>query len=106
MTDPIRFRVRYCETEYSLQTFPGEYRNLMSLLNDRIFPEYFGVCGGQARCGTCIITIEEGQDDLNVCSPAEFTALQKMGTDLRATRLSCQIYVDRLLNGALITIQG
>lgn len=105
MNEPIHFSVLYCGIEYSLQTFPGEYRNLMSLLNDRIFPDYFGVCGGQARCGTCVITIEEGKGGLYECSPVETTSLNRMGAGLPATRLSCQVYVDHLLNGAMITIQ-
>jgi ferredoxin len=48
-------------------------------------------CGGHARCGTCIVTIEEGQEHL---SPAGTSEKRILGI-LKAKdgqRLACQTY--------------
>lgn len=48
-------------------------------------------CGGHARCGTCLITIEHGQEQLSPIGTAEARVL----TTLKASgdqRLACQAW--------------
>ena len=40
-----------------VETYTGEYRNLMALITDKIYVEDFGECKGMGRCGTCVIEI-------------------------------------------------
>ena len=46
-------------------------------------------CGGHARCGSCIVTIEEGQDQLSPVGATEGSVLKilKAASD---QRLACQ----------------
>lgn len=38
-----------------VKTYLHQYRNLMVLLNNSIYLENFGECGGQGRCATCMV---------------------------------------------------
>ncbi|GGB03353.1 2Fe-2S iron-sulfur cluster-binding protein [Puia dinghuensis] len=87
-----------------LSTFPGEYRNLMVLLYDRLYPGDFGECKGMGRCGTCLVRVIECQDSLPQLDRNEHTTLTKMGVSDPDIRLSCQILVNRSLNGSIIAI--
>lgn len=48
-------------------------------------------CGGHARCGTCVVTVEEGQENLTPmgASEARILKLLKAGPD---QRLGCQAW--------------
>lgn len=46
MRDKIKFTVVENNVEQGVETYRGEYRNLMFLLKDKFYPEYFGECGG------------------------------------------------------------
>jgi ferredoxin len=35
----------------------NEYRSLMMLIYDQIYPEGFGECLGMGKCGTCLVEI-------------------------------------------------
>jgi ferredoxin len=49
-------------------------------------------CGGHARCGTCLVTVEQGQDQLSGMGAAESRVLNilRAGQD---QRLACQALV-------------
>ena len=56
---------------------------------------YFGLapylnCRGRARCGTCRVRVQEGQENLSVPSPFERKRLPDARADLR---LACQANV-------------
>ncbi|MEP6749637.1 MAG: 2Fe-2S iron-sulfur cluster-binding protein [Bacteroidota bacterium] len=100
----IEFTGYYQGQAYPLRTFENEYRNLMALLKDKIFPEDFGQCGGMGRCGTCLVNIL-GEEN----NPADFYKKQqskfgKMGIKKQETRLSCQIQINEILNKTEIEI--
>jgi 2Fe-2S ferredoxin len=51
----ISLTILYSSEEYKIQTYAGEYRDLKCLIQDRLFTDDFGQCGGMGRCGTCIV---------------------------------------------------
>ncbi len=102
----IKFTGHYEGSEYYLRTYENEYRNLMTLIKDKICPEDFGQCGGMGRCGTCLVNISGQANSLGDSYKNEYTTLSKMGILNQATRLSCQIQIDENLKNAVVEIFG
>lgn len=48
-------------------------------------------CGGHARCGTCVVTIEEGQDQLSDMGESESRVLRVLKARPNQ-RLACQAW--------------
>lgn len=48
-------------------------------------------CGGHARCGTCLVTVEEGQDQLTEMGSAESRILRILKAR-KDQRLACQAW--------------
>lgn len=87
--------------EHELHTFPGEYRNLMVLIYDKIYIEDFGDCRGMGRCGTCLIEVLECAVPLQSLGRNEETTLAKSGINgSKNIRLACHIMIEKALNGA------
>ena len=89
---------------YNVMTRRGEYRNLMTLLNDKFYVEDFGECKGTGRCGTCHIHILNPMEELLNREGNETTTLHRMGTVSANSRLACQILIDEKLNGLQIEV--
>lgn len=103
----ICFTVVEFDTCRKLETYENEYRNLMVLLNDRIYPENFGECGGQGRCATCAVRIDGGDAALTAeHNRNEESTLGKNGSYTNNDRLSCQILINQLLEGATVYIDA
>jgi len=83
----------------------NEYRNLMVLLKDKFYPDYFGECGGQGRCATCAVRVE-GNPELAMHDndSNEKNTLNKSGNTGKNTRLSCRILISPLLQNTIIHI--
>lgn len=93
------------EIKQTIETYNGEYRNLMELLKDKMYLDCFGECDGMGRCATCIIKIEGLKGDSFAKDRNEPVTLAKYGyQDFEDIRLSCQILVSEDLDGATITI--
>ncbi len=45
----IQFTVINEEEAYTVETYTGEYKNLMSLISDKVYVENFGECGGMGH---------------------------------------------------------
>ena len=54
----IIFTLIYFDEEIKVATYEGEFRNLMILINEKIYVEDFGECKGIGRCGTCLVEAE------------------------------------------------
>lgn len=104
MRDKIKFTVVENNVEQGLETYRGEYRNLMFLLKDKFYPEYFGECGGMGRCATCVIKVNKCSANLMNKERNEPVTLSKFGFENDPIRLSCQILITADLNGAVIEI--
>lgn len=96
-----------CEgIEFALQTYEREYRNLMALLNDKIYLETFGECKGMGRCGTCIVKIEGLPDVANTLDRNEQSTLNKAGVTQPNFRLTCQVLIDKNLEDVKVEVIG
>jgi 2Fe-2S ferredoxin len=90
--------------ECVVKTFTNEYRNLMVLLNNNIYLESFGECGGQGRCATCLIKISGLKGNANTMERNERATITKSGLGNLNTRLSCQVLINADLDQAVIEI--
>lgn len=100
----IVFTVLYLGEEIVLETFAGEYRNLMMLLSDKIYPDDFGECKGMGRCGTCVVEIIHGNGSLSDYERNESSTLTKLNQNSPGLRLACQIRIKEELNGIKIKL--
>ena len=100
----IKFTGHYEDQTYLLESNDNEYRNLMSLLKDKICPEDFGQCGGMGRCGTCLIKLSGVSGDSLLSYRNEHETLRKMGIVDPEVRLSCQILVNQDLKNVVVQL--
>jgi ferredoxin, 2Fe-2S len=89
---------------YKLTTHKGEYRSVMALLYDQLYPEGFCECKGIGRCGTCHVRILNHSSNLLIKEGNEMSTMNKMGPVYDNSRLSCQMIIDKNLDGMLIEI--
>lgn len=89
-----------------VKTYLQQYRNLMVLLNNSIYLENFGECGGQGRCATCMVKAIGLRGSANTMERNEAATIGKAGLEDAAIRLSCQLLINEDLNGAVIEIAG
>ncbi|MBE7170831.1 MAG: 2Fe-2S iron-sulfur cluster binding domain-containing protein [Williamsia sp.] len=82
----ILFTLVYEHETYQVQTRPGAYYTLMTLISDRLGIPGFGLCSGMGSCGTCRVSICEKR------SP------------IQQSMLSCGVPMDDELSGTTITI--
>lgn len=76
----------------------------MFLLRDKLLLDDFGECGGVGRCATCIIEIKGVKGGSIEKERNEHTTLSKMGLIDPDIRLSCQLYVNKDIDGSQIEI--
>lgn len=91
----IRILVDYDGATTEVLTYEGEYRNLMVLIRDKVFFGYFGECGGQGRCGTCVVEVIEAPPELQQYERNEARTLERNDISDPKYRLACQIYIDK-----------
>tara|TARA_B100000508_G_scaffold133106_1_gene122671 strand:- start:366 stop:710 length:345 start_codon:yes stop_codon:yes gene_type:complete len=74
-----------------------QYRNLMEMIVDQL-SEDIGDCMGRAWCGTCHVELVQGNlvDDKD---SKEDHKLKELYNHSQASRLSCQIMVNKELDG-------
>ncbi len=100
----IAFKVTCLGEEKIIETYFGEYRNLMVLLNEKFYLESFGECKGMGRCCTCVVAVKAVENCLVEMHRNEANTLSKAGVDQPDMRLACQIMIDEELDNAEITI--
>lgn len=99
----IHFTILSGSESLAVSVARGSYRNLMDLINDKLYVEDFGECRGIGRCGTCLISFVSDQQ-LPEMDRNERSTLEKAAVDGKQWRLSCQIMIDETLEGSTITI--
>ncbi len=102
----IQFTVIEEGTEQIMETYYGEYRNLMALLKDKLYLDSFGECGGVGRCATCIVNTSGIKGNSAIKDRNEPATLSKMGYEEDIIRLSCQLLITKDLEGSCIEIIG
>ncbi|MEO9209784.1 MAG: 2Fe-2S iron-sulfur cluster-binding protein [Ginsengibacter sp.] len=106
MVNPLNlivFELIYLHETIKVSCQEGEFRNLMVLINEKLYVEDFGECKGIGRCGTCLVEIITKQR-LPILERNEKSTLDKCAVKMPNLRLSCQIMINQLLHGARITI--
>jgi 2Fe-2S ferredoxin len=101
---PIRITVIYEEDTYELETYEGEYRNLMMLIFDKIYTEEFGECKGMGRCGTCMVEIRSDHHNLGSMQRNEESTIRKITTPRKGIRLACQLMINSGLQDIKVKI--
>ncbi|MEO6948128.1 MAG: 2Fe-2S iron-sulfur cluster-binding protein [Ginsengibacter sp.] len=99
----IFFKLINGKEEITVQTHEGEYRNLMVLINEKVYVEDFGECKGIGRCGTCLVEIDSPQDAPEM-DRNEKSTLGKCDVQNENLRLACQIMIDNYLQNAIVKI--
>ncbi|MEO8822656.1 MAG: ferredoxin [Ginsengibacter sp.] len=100
----INFTILHNNEEIKVATYEGEFRNLMVLINEKIYVEDFGECKGIGRCGTCLIIAEGLDNSESVMERNEKSTLQKCAAIYENLRLSCQIMINESLQDAVLKI--
>lgn len=104
LTEPIHIKVTHGEEVLEIKTYRAEYRNLMHLLNNSIYLENFGECGGMGRCATCLVKISGLKGNVNFLERNEKATIQKAGLSGLNVRLACQILITQDLHEAIVDI--
>ena len=99
--DEILIKIISEGEEHLISTYNNEYRSLMVLIKDRLYPDGFGECGGMGRCATCIVRLEK---ELTGMERNESTTLSKQGITDPSVRLSCQLLIDAALHHAIVVV--
>lgn len=73
--DGANLRLQALQNNIDIYTFMGKMRN----------------CGGYGQCGTCIVEVVEGMENLSPRTPVETRKLKKKPQNYR---LACQTLVD------------
>lgn len=100
----IVFTLIHLGQETKIATYEGEFRNLMVLINEKIYVEDFGECKGIGRCGTCLIEVQGLQGEASVMDRNEKSTLNKCAVKKLSLRLSCQVMINTALKDTIITI--
>jgi 2Fe-2S ferredoxin len=100
----IIFTLIYFDEEIKIKTYEGEFRNLMILINEKIYVEDFGECKGIGRCGTCLVEVEGLAAPANEMDRNEKSTLEKCAVKKANLRLSCQIMINHALENAIIKV--
>jgi 2Fe-2S ferredoxin len=100
----IRITVLEAGMEHLLTTRANEYRNLMQLIHDQLYPDGFGECNGMGRCGTCLVKFLSSPSSLPESDRNETTTLKKIGITDDSIRLACQLQLNGELDGSLVKI--
>ena len=96
--------VKYFDEEKIIQTYTGEYRNLMVLLNEKFYLEDFGECKGMGRCGTCVVRVSGLKNAAISKERNEAATLDKMNIAEPGLRLACQILINDDIENAVVEI--
>ena len=100
----IQFTIINEEEVCVVETYTGEYKNLMSLITDKIYVDNFGECRGMGRCGTCVIEILNTENDFSFLERNEEATVKKTGITNPNYRLACQILVNEELKNTTFRI--
>lgn len=100
----IIFTLKNFDDEIKVATYEGEFRNLMVLINEKIYVEDFGECKGIGRCGTCLVKVEGINELTSPMDRNEKRTLEKCAVKFSNLRLSCQIMINSALHHSVITV--
>lgn len=100
----IFFNLVYFDETIAIETYDGEFRNLMVLINEKLYVEDFGECKGIGRCGTCLIEVTGAEIEAVELDRNEKSTLQKCAVKRKNLRLSCQVMINNALQNSTVKI--
>lgn len=89
---------------YEIKTYTNEYRSLMMLIYDQIYPEGFGDCLGMGKCGTCQVEIISSIHEPSYYERNEEMTLLRTGISGKEVHLACQIMIDEFIDGIKVNM--
>jgi len=89
--------------EHAINTCSNEYRSLMLLIKDKLYPDGFGECGGMGRCATCMVQLDPAKEIASMDRNESSTLLKRDIID-PSIRLSCQLFITASLQDCIITV--
>tara|TARA_B100001123_G_scaffold260539_1_gene290318 strand:+ start:152 stop:472 length:321 start_codon:yes stop_codon:yes gene_type:complete len=83
-----------------------EGTSLRDAIEEKLSPDYFGICGGNCACGTCHVVVAPSDfEKLKAAEENETSTLKKEAIELTAhSRLGCQIELKKEYNNITVTI--
>jgi ferredoxin len=102
----IAFHVKNTAGETQRLELPDDINlSLMEVLKASEYP-ILATCGGMALCATCHIEISEGSENLGAPTDIELDMIDTLPNATSASRLACQIRLNKSLNDAVIQLKG
>ncbi|MEO1448126.1 MAG: 2Fe-2S iron-sulfur cluster-binding protein [Bacteroidota bacterium] len=93
------------KSEHLMEVEPNPSSNLMVLLTAKNM-DVAAICGGMAGCGTCQVAFDKGFEKLDDLEEDEEFMLDTLDNREKTSRLSCQVALTDLLDGAEIRVLG
>lgn len=88
---------------HTIEVPDGIQLSLMEVLKASEY-DIMATCGGMALCATCHISVVDGMEKLGEQTDNELDMLDTLPYADEASRLSCQIQIDRALDGLKIKV--
>ena len=83
-----------------------EGTTIRDAIEDELFPDNYGVCGGCCACGTCHVYVKPSDfDKLTAIKDDETTTLESLALEPNQySRLGCQVEFKKEYNNMTVTI--
>ena len=84
----------------------GEGTTIRDAIDDVLFPDNYGVCGGNCACGTCHVYVKPSDfDKLRTKEDDESTTLDSLALEPKHhSRLGCQVEFKKEYDNMTVTI--
>ena len=84
----------------------GEGTTIRDAIDDELFPENYGVCGGCCACGTCHVYVKPSDfEKLTAKEDEEITTLESLALEPNNySRLGCQLEFKKEYDSITVTI--
>ena len=93
------------ETGAELVVDATGHANVMQVAVDNDVPNIEGECGGEMTCGTCHVYLDTVPDGyIAPQGSVELDMLEVVSEPTAASRLSCQLQVDTLIDGLRLRV--
>ncbi len=100
----IIFTLIHFNEQIEVSTYEGEFRNLMTLIIEKVFVEDFGECKGTGKCGTCLVEVRGLSSHATIMERNEKNTLEKCAIKRINLRLACQIMINNSLHNTIVQI--
>jgi len=84
----------------------AEGMTIRDAIDDELFPDNYGVCGGNCACGTCHVYVKPSDfEKLKAKEDEEITSLESLALEPdQYSRLGCQVEFKKAFDNITVTI--